>query len=147
MKSRVFNILLLLSCAFFLTGCNVDDRRDVPPEASATIDRVTDDIAAGRADRVYAEAAEEWRGRVSAEENQKMLERVRERLGRVASRALDTGREQQQGAGGEPSGHLLRLTYQTTFERGTGMEQFTLLERDGRWLLAGYSVNSNALEQ
>ena len=30
------------------------------------------------------------------------------------------------------------LSYQTRFERGEGMETFTLIEENGRWLLARY---------
>jgi len=138
--------LCLLTFALLFSSCNVDERRAVPLEAQAAVDRVAEEIAAGRDEQVYTEAADEWRAQVSAEENQKMLARVRERLGRVVSRAFHSGKEQQ-GAGGKLSGHSLQIAYQTTFERGAAMEQFTLLERDGRWLLAGYSITSDALKQ
>ena len=133
---------LLLSA--FAAGCAVDERRDVPAGALATVERVTEDIAAGRDAKVYAEAAREWRATVSAEENARTLARVRERLGRVESRALHTGR-QQQSAPASPSGHTLELVYQTRFERGSAMERFTLLERGGEWLLARYTVTSDLL--
>ena len=73
-----------------------------------------------------------------------MLSRVRERLGKVESRALHTGKEQQ-SASPPLSGHTLELLYQTRFERGAAMERFTLVEREGRWLLAGYKVTSDLL--
>ena len=107
---------------------------------------MTEDIAAGRDAKVYEEAAEEWRAAVTADENVRALSRVRERLGRVESRALHTGREQQ-SASPPLSGHTLELIYQTRFERGEAMEKFTLLERGGDWLLAGYSVTSDLLNQ
>ena len=129
----------------FLSGCAVDERRSIPAGAQATVDRVTEDIAAGRDAKVYEEAADEWRAAVSADENSRALARVRERLGRVESRALHTGREQQ-SADPPLYGHTLELTYQTSFERGAAMEKFTLLERGGQWLLAGYSVDSDALK-
>jgi hypothetical protein len=132
----------LLSFAF---ACAVDERRDVPAGAQATVERVTEDIAAGRDAKVYDEAAAEWRAAVSADENERILSRVRERLGRVESRALHTGREQQ-SASPPLSGHALELVYQTRFERGSAMERFTLLERGGDWLLAGYSVTSDLLK-
>ena len=128
-----------------LAGCSVDERRGVPAGAQATVDRVTEEIAEGRDAQVYEEAAEEWRAAVSADENGRILARVRERLGRVESRALHTGREQQ-SADPPLSGHALELLYQTRFERGNAMEKFTLLERGGNWLLAGYSVSSDALK-
>ena len=135
----------LFTCAFL--SCGVDERRALPAAAQETIERVTEDIAAGRDEKVYAEAAEEWRASVSAEENKRILGQARERLGRVNSRAMHSGRQQQSGLEGAqaPAAQTLVVTYQTTFERGTAMETFTLLERDGNWRLAGYSVTSDAL--
>jgi hypothetical protein len=145
--ARRFSFCLLLAAfCLLLCGCAVDERRDIPAGAQATVERVTEDIEAGRDAKVYAEAAGEWRAAVSAEENGKILTRVRERLGRVESRALHTGREQQ-SADPPLSGHALELVYQTSFERGSAMEKFTLLERGGSWMLAGYSVSSDALKQ
>jgi len=115
------------------------------PEQQAAIDRVTEDIAAARDAKLYEEAADEWRAVVTPEQSRDNLERVRTRLGRVQSRALHTGTEKDTTAG-PLKGHSLVAIYQTTFERGTGMETFTLLERDGRWLLAGYTVTSDALK-
>ena len=134
----------LLLCAFLFPACG-EERRAVPPGAQAVVDGVTEDIAAGREAKVYAEAAEEWRAQVTAEESGRKLARLRERLGRVRGRTLHSGREQQ-SASAPLSGHSLELVYRTEFERGEAMEKFTLLERDGGWLLAGYSVNSDALK-
>jgi hypothetical protein len=128
-----------------LVGCSVDERRGIPVGAQATVDRVTEDIEAGRDEKVYGEAADEWRVAVSADENGKILSRVRERLGRVESRALDTGHEEL-SASAPLSGHVVELIYQTRFERGNAMEKFTLLERGGDWLLAGYTVSSDTLK-
>jgi hypothetical protein len=146
---RAKNFSLLFISAFCLlpfafNGCAVDERRGVPADAQATVERVTEDVAAGRDAKVYEEAAPEWRANVSAEESARTLQRVRERLGRVESRALHTGREQQ-SAPAPLSGHTLELVYQTRFERGSAMERFTLLERGGEWLLAGYTVTSDVL--
>jgi hypothetical protein len=127
-----------------LLGCAVDERRGVPAGAQAAVDRVTEDIAAGRDGKVYEEAAVEWRARVTPEESARILARVRERLGRVESRALHKGTEQQ-SAPAPLSGHALELIYETRFERGSAMERFTLLERGGEWLLAGYTVTSELL--
>ncbi|MET0649353.1 MAG: DUF4019 domain-containing protein [Pyrinomonadaceae bacterium] len=123
----------------------MDERRDIPAGARATVERVTEDIAAGRDEKVYQEAAPEWRAQVSAEENARILGRVRERLGRVESRALHRGKEQQ-SASPPLSGHSLELFYSTRFERGGATERFTLLERGGEWLLAGYTVSSDTLK-
>jgi hypothetical protein len=143
---RLVNYCLLPSaCCLLLTSCALDERRGVPAGAQAAVERVTEDVAAGRDEKVYREAADEWRATVSAEENARVLARVRERLGRVESRALHQGREQQ-SAPAPLSGHTLELVYETRFERGSAMERFTLVERGGDWLLARYSVSSDALK-
>ncbi len=142
-----FTFLLL---PFVLLACEVDERGALPGEAQETIDRVTEDIAAGRDEKVYDEAAEEWRAQATPEQSGAALGRVRERLGRVQSRAMYSGVRSGGGGregGSQTSGHTLTVIYQTTFERATGMETFRLLERDGRWLLAGYTVTSDALKQ
>jgi hypothetical protein len=117
---------LALSAAILLGGCAVDERRGVPAGAQEAVERVTEDIAAGRDEKVYAEAAQEWRAAVSSGENARLLSRVRESLGRVESRALRTGREQQSAAA-PLSGHALELVYATRFERGSATEKLTLL--------------------
>ena len=144
-RQKFFYCLLSTVYCLLFFGCAVDERREIPAGARATVERVTEDIAAGRDAKVYEEAAEEWRATVSADESARKLARVRERLGRVESRALHTGREQQSAAA-PLSGHTLELVYQTRFERGSAMERFTLLERGGEWLLAGYSVSSDVLK-
>ncbi len=145
--SHVTRHFLLALCLFTsaFQGCSVDESRNVPAGAQEAVERVTDDIAAGRDAKVYEEAAEEWRANVSADESARMLSRVRERLGRVESRALHTGKEQT-AASPPLSGHTLELLYQTRFERGEAMERFTLVEREGGWLLAGYKVTSDSLK-
>ncbi len=145
LRRLVFNCLLPTAYCLLLFGCAVDERRSIPAGAQATVERVTEDIAAGRDEKVYLEAAPEWRAQVSAEENARILARVRERLGRVESRALAKGTEQQ-SASPPLSGHALELFYSTRFERGSATERFTLLERGGEWLLAGYTVSSDTLK-
>ena len=144
LKLAALNCLLPTAICLLLSSCAVDELRGVPAGAQATVERVTEDIAAGRDAKVYEEAAEEWRATVPAEENARTLALVRERLGRVESRALHKGREQQSAAA-PLSGHTLELVYETRFERGSAMERFTLLERGGEWLLAGYTVTSDLL--
>lgn len=130
-----------------VAACNIDPRQSgVPADAQAAIDRITDDIAGGRFDDIYTEAAEEWRRTMTPDANRATLERLRDRLGHVETRTFHTGRDQQ-NATGELSGHVLVITYETDFERGNGMETFTLVQRDGRWLLARYFVSSDALKQ
>lgn len=144
-RARFRLSLFIFAVCILSFACAVDERRNIPAGAQATVERVTEDIAAGRDTKIYEESAEEWRAAVSADENEKILARVRERLGRVENRMLHTGREQT-SASPPLKGHTLELIYNTRFERGEAMERFTLLERGGGWLLAGYSITSDALK-
>jgi hypothetical protein len=127
------------------SGCAVDQRRNgLPTGAQNVIDELTEEIASGSFSQIYANAADEWRATVSAEESEKILARVRDKLGRVQSRI--PVRATEQGIAGGASPHTLSVSYNTKFERADALESFTLVERDGRWQLSRYSVNSDALK-
>jgi hypothetical protein len=139
---RLFLVSLVLLSSF---ACAVDSRRDgLPAGAQNVIDELTEEIAAGGFSQIYAGAAAEWRATVSAQESEKILARVRDKLGRVQSRVPVRATEQGV-AGGSPM-HMISVSYNTKFERADAIESFTLVEREGRWLLARYSVNSDALK-
>ena len=136
------SLLLLL----LIVACEVDQKRGgVPSGAQAVIDKVTNDIAAGRYEEIYNEAAEEWRLAATAEESRAALQQVHDRLGRVGSRSFHIGREQEGAERDAPTRSLI-VSYQTTFERGNGIETFTLIERQGRWMMARYFVSSDVLK-
>ena len=69
---------------------------------------------------------------------------LREKLGPVESRVLQSATEQT-NSGGPLKGRAYILMYRTKFQNGEGMETFTLVERKGQWLLARYLVTSTAL--
>jgi hypothetical protein len=102
------------------------------------------DIDGGRYEKIYHEAADEWRKDATLEASKATLQRIREKLGRPQGRNLITAREEQTGTAPVP-GHSLVAIYQTSFERGDAMETFTLIERGGQWYLAKYFVSSTAL--
>jgi hypothetical protein len=143
---RPATCLLLLYAALVL-ACAVDQKRSgLPPQAQAAIDSIGEDISQGRYEKMYQEAAEEWRSANTSEQSEAAFKTLKERLGEVRTRAYQTAREEQSSSGPLP-GHTLVVTYYATFERGEGMETFTLVERKGQWQLARYFVNSNALKQ
>ncbi len=134
-----------------MLGCSVGQQQrerpsSIPAEAQTTVDRVTAQIEAGNDEELYREAAEEWRRSSSPEQSRAIFETLRAKLGKIKERARQTVHDEQRGSG-QGAAHRLVIRYETRFERGEGMETFTLLERDGRWLLAGYFVNSDALRQ
>ena len=140
--------LLTLICAALLSNlaCSQGMRRSgVPANAQAVIDTSLEDIDAGRYDKLYHEAADEWRIAATLDESKATLKTLRDKLGKVRTRTLQTAREEQTSTGPIP-GHSLVVAYQTSFEHGDGMETFTLIEHGGRWYLARYFVSSSALK-
>ena len=146
MTAQTRRVLLPLAlCLFASLACHIDARRNgLPTGAQNVIDELTEEIAAGNFAQIYAGAADEWRATVPPEESERILARVRDRLGRVQSRVPI--RATEQGIAGGAAAHTVSIDYNTKFERADAMEAFTLVERDGRWQLARYSVNSDALK-
>jgi hypothetical protein len=131
----IFNFALFAGCTLKAT------RGGIPPQAQAVIDATTSDIADGNYEKIYTEAAEEWRQAATPEQASATFKTLRDKLGNVKGRSFHSATEQD-----ATDGHSFVITYKTTFDRADGMETFTLVERDGRWLLARYFVNSDALK-
>jgi vacuolar-type H+-ATPase subunit I/STV1 len=121
------------------------DRKGVPPDVAAVVDTVTEDIDAERYETLYQEASDLWKQELTLEESTATFKTLRAKLGKVRNRTLHNATEQH-NSGGPLQGEAFILTYRTEFERGEGMETFTLVKHDGRWLLARYFVNSMALK-
>lgn len=143
---RSYRHLLVLLVLVSLASCSATNKQlGVPTEVQATINTVTDDIAAERDEKIYQEAADEWRQASTLEQTKEFFKTLRLKLGRVKNRSFHSARGEQNTGGTKPT-QLFIVQYQTAFERAEGMETFTLVERDGRWLLARYFVNSEALK-
>ena len=141
--------LYALACLSFalLVACGVGQKRSgLPTGTQSSIDSITADIARGDYEKIYTDAAEEWRLTARPEESRANLERLRNALGNVLSRE-QLGAQERESGSGDLAGHTLVVSYNTKFERADAIETFTLVERQGRWLLARYAVNSNALKQ
>ena len=140
-KHRRFAIACALLTILGVSACTQRTRRSsLPGDAHATLDTAIEDIDAGRYEKLYNEAAPEWRAKASLEDSKATFQRLRDKLGKAGVRNQQTAREEQTGAG-----HTVIVIYQTSFERGDAMETFTLAERGGQWQLAGYFASSTAL--
>jgi hypothetical protein len=129
-----------------LTACQqTTERGRVPSEVQEVVAHVGDLIAQERYEQIYNESSGLWKNDVTLEQSNQVFKTLREKLGKVETRALHEATEQQ-NSGGALKGHVFILRYETRFERGAGMETFTLIEDNGRWLLARYLVNSTALQ-
>jgi hypothetical protein len=117
----------------------------MPAGAQTLLDTSIEDIDAGRYDKLYHEAADEWRNDATLDESKATFQRLRDKLGNVRTRDLQSAREDQTSTA-PIAGHSVTAAYQTKFERGDGMETITLVEHGGRWYLAKYYVTSSALK-
>ena len=146
MKKNRGLLLLGLAALFFSFACSQGVRRSgMPAGAQTVLDTSIEDIDAGRYDKLYHEAGDEWRNDATLDESKATFQRLSEKLGRVRTRNLQSAREEQT-ATAPIAGHSVVAVYQTSFEQGSGMETFTLLERGGHWYLAKYYVTSSALK-
>ena len=134
-------LFALLACL----ACNTGTRRSgIPAGAQTALDAAIEDIDAGRYDKLYDEASDEWKHQ-SVDQSKTNLQTLRDKLGRARTRDLQTAREEQTSTGPVP-GHSVTVIYQTSFDRGEGIETFALIEHGGRWALAKYYVSSSALK-
>ena len=139
-QSRTFFVCLTLS--FGLIACNAGARRSgIPAGAQTALQAAMEDIDAGRYEKLYQEASDEWRNQ-SLEDSKMTLQRMHEKLGNARTRTQETAREEQTSTA-PVAGHSVTVIYQTTFDRGEGIETFTLIEHGGRWALAKYYVSSS----
>lgn len=143
-KRRVFWVLIALGISLLFVACGRGHRSGIPADAQAVINEALADVDAGRYDKLYQEGAEEWRNSATLDDSKAAFKTARDKLGAVRSRNLLNAREEQTSTAPVP-GHSIVVVYQTSFERGSGMETLTLLEHDGRWYLARYFVSSSAL--
>jgi hypothetical protein len=139
-------LLFFLMSLLLVSGCALQASRvGIPPQAQEAIDAVSSDLNDGNYEKIYTEAAEEWRQATTLEQSNATFKTLKDKLGNAKSRSYHSATEQSTTSGTLP-GHTFIITYKTTFDRGDAMETFTLIERDGRWLLARYFVNSDALK-
>ena len=143
-RNGVLFFVVLLSLSALTCGLNTE-RRSIPAEVEAAINAVSEDIATDRYEKIYNEASELWRQDASLEQSISALKMLKTKLGKVETRTVHSATEQH-NSGGPLKGDAFIITYQTKFEKGPGMETFTLVKRDNRWLLARYFVNSTALK-
>jgi len=138
--------LTLLLATAIVSACGLkNEGGNIPPEVESLVGTVSDDIASEQYDKIYNESATQWKQDSTLEQSTEVFKTLRSKLGKVESRVLHSATEQN-NSGGPLQGRAYILSYQTKFERGEGMETFTVVEQDGQWRLARYLVNSTALK-
>ena len=145
-KRNLRQTFLLLLIVLTISACSRDGESNrVPTEVQEVVASIGDNIAQERYEQIYNESSKLWKQATTLEQSNETFKTLRAKLGKVESRSLHSATEQQ-NSGGALKGHVFILTYETRFERGEGMETFTLVEENGHWLLARYFVNSTALQ-
>lgn len=119
--------------------------RSIPAEVESAISSIGEDIAAERYEQIYNEASELWRQDTTLDQSVSAFKTLRTKLGAFENRVMQSATEQH-NSGGPLKGRAYIITYRARFQNAEGMETFTLVERNGRWLLARYFVNSTALK-
>jgi len=117
----------------------------VPAEVEEVVANIGSNIDQERFDQIYNDSSDLWKKDVTLDQSNEVFKTLRTKLGKVENRSLHSAAEQQ-NSGGPLKGHAFILSYETRFERGNGMETFTLMEQDGQWRLARYLVNSTDLK-
>ena len=144
--TRVVSSWGVIVFSLFAFACAAKQlRQSMPPEVESVIGTINDEIAAERYDKIYNDASDLWRQNATLDESTANFKTLRTKLGAVENRTLQSATEQQ-NSGGALKGRAYIVAYRTKFQNGEGMETYTLVERDGRWLLARYFVNSTALK-
>lgn len=143
-QTRVPLLVIFLSIPIVSACREPAERSRVPSEVQEVVTNIGDLIAQERYEQIYNESSELWKKDVSLEQSNEVFKTLRTKLGKVENRTLHSANEQE-NSGGVLKGHVFILSYQTRFERGEGMETFTLIEQNGRWQLARYLVNSTEL--
>jgi len=143
---RNIGLFVIPALVVISAACSQGTRRSgVPAGAQAALDRSLEDIDAGRYEKLYHEAANEWRNESTLDESKATFQRLRDKLGNVRTRNLQSAREEQTSTA-PIKGHSVVIVYQTAFDRGEGMETVTLLEHGGQWYLARYFASSSQLK-
>ena len=118
-------------CLLVLVACS----------GSADAQRAVAEFRARAAQKLYGEiygsAAQEFRDATSEEQFMQFMAGLDRKLGSWQS-APDPQWLDRRG----PAGHIVTLTYDSTFERGPAVEQFTWRIEDSEAVLLGYNVNS-----
>jgi len=138
--------LIGLLLAATACACGVSNKRErVPPEVEEVVTNIGSNLDQERYEQIYSDSADVWKRDATVDQSNEVFKTLRSKLGKVENRALHSANEQQ-NSGGPLKGHVFILSYETRFERGTGMETFTLVEENGHWRLARYLVNSTNLK-
>jgi len=132
---RFARYLTLFVATAMLAGCGIKESFE---EAEAEVASFHKALDAGDTQKLWATSDPEMRNEQGREQFGKLLEAVHRKLGAVRE-SKQLGWSANAGTGGT----FVTVTMKTTFEKGTGTEQFVYRKRDGgRLTLVSYEIQS-----
>jgi hypothetical protein len=126
-----------LAAILLLAGCSPAADTKAAEEGVTAFHRTMD---AGQYAPIYDGSAPDMKSAISRDDFVKLLTGLHSKLGSFQS-GKTTGWNDNANTGG----HYVTLSREAHFERGSGTEEFVFRIENGRAVLAGYHVNSNAL--
>jgi hypothetical protein len=95
----------------------------------------------GKYSESWADAAQVFKGAVTAEQWKSSLNGVRKPLGKLISRTI-TSKKYTTSLPGAPDGEYVVIQYETSFEnKRSAVETVTpMLDKDGKWRVSGYYI-------
>ena len=135
MMNRFGRYLMPFAAAAMLAGCGMKESFEDAGVEVAKFHRALD---AGRAQEIWNSADPQFRGATQQAQFTKLIDAVHGKLGKVRA-SKQTG----WNANATTGGTFVTLTMETTFERGSGVEQFVYRKGDGGHMaLVGYNIQS-----
>ena len=133
--NRLGRYLMPFAAAAMLAGCGV---KESFKDAEVEVGKFHQALDAGDLRAIWQQADPTLRQGASRASLEKGLDAVHRKLGKVKE-----ARQVGWNANATTGGTFVTLTYQTTFEHGSGVEQFVYRKGDeGKVALTGYDIQS-----
>jgi len=97
-------------------------------------------LNAGKFDQIYADSGQELKSITTHQDFTKLLTAIHTKMGNFQS-----GKTVGWNDNATTGGHYLTLNTEAAYEHGSGQEQFVFTIVDGKAVMVGYHITSNAL--
>ena len=141
MKYKILSFVSALILCAVAVGCSAPSN---PKAEQAALDAASawlELLDEGRYIESWDETSELFKKVVTKDQWEESLKGIREPLGKVVSRKLNSAQYAEE-LPGVPDGQYVMLQYQTSLEfKKSSIESVTpMLDRDGKWRVSGYYI-------
>lgn len=135
MMNRIGRYLMAFAAAAMLAGCGM---KESFADAGLEVAKFHRALDAGRAQEIWKNADPDFRKATQQAQFSMLIDAVHRKLGKVRA-----SKQVGWNANATTGGTFVSLTMQTTFEHGSGVEQFVYRKADGGHMaLVGYNIQS-----